>query len=295
LATFSVDANFGANIRKNDYRSNSLGVEGGLNAPNLYNLKASTDRPTATNFISEKVVRSLYGGANFGYKSFLYLGFTLRNDWSSALPVENNSYLYPSVTGSFVFSELMNSSFLSFGKIRGSFAQVGSDIGPYNTQFTYSAGTPYGSVPAFTLPNTLINENLTPALSSSYELGLELRFFNDRLGFDFTYYNNDAKDQILTLTVPGSSGFSAAIINAGNINSNGFEVAMNVSPVRKSNFNWDIYLNAATNTSTVEELADGLDNRQLSAWGWGGLAVNAPVGGEWGQFTGRGYTYYQWR
>jgi TonB-linked SusC/RagA family outer membrane protein len=288
----SVDANFGANIRRNDYRSNSLGVEGGLNAPNLYNLKASTDRPTATNFVSEKVVRSLYGGANFGYKSFLYLGFTLRNDWSSALPVENNSYLYPSVTGSFVFSELMNSSFLSFGKIRGSFAQVGSDIGPYQTQFTYSAGTPYGSVPAFTLPNTLINEDLRPALSSSYEVGLELRFFNDRLGFDFTYYNNDAEDQILTLTVPGSSGFGAAIINAGNINSNGFELAMNVSPVRSSKFNWDIYLNAATNTSTVEELADGLDNRQLSSWGWGGLAVNAPVGGEWGQFTGRGYTYF---
>lgn len=288
----SVDASFGANIRRNDFRSNQVGTAGGLNVPNLYNVKASTDRPTATNYISEKVVRSAYGSANFGYKSFLYLGFTLRNDWSSALPVENNSYLYPSITGSFVFSELMNSSFLSFGKIRGSFAQVGSDIGPYNTQFTYGAGTPYGSVAAFSLPNTLVNEDLKPALSSSYEVGVELRFLNDRLGLDVAYYNNEAEDQILTLTVPGSSGFSAAIINAGNITSKGLEIALNASPVRSSKFNWDIYLNAATNTSEVVELADGLDNRRLDGFGWGGISINAPVGQEWGQFRGRGFTYY---
>ncbi len=287
----SVDANVGANIRRNNFHSNTLGVVGGLNAPNLYNLKASTDRPVAQNRITNQTVRSVYGGANFGFKSMLYLGFTIRNDWSSTLPVENNSYLYPSVTGSFVFSELLNSTFLSFGKIRGSFAQVGSDIGPYQTQFTYNAGTPYGSTGAFTLPNTLINENLRPALSSSYEFGVELRFLNDRIGLDATYYNNDAEDQILTLTVPGSSGFSAAIINAGNINSKGFELALNVAPVRTSKVNWDIYFNAATNESTVVELAEGLENRQLDSWAWGGLSVNAPVGQEWGQFTGRGFTY----
>ncbi|MEL7119563.1 MAG: SusC/RagA family TonB-linked outer membrane protein [Bacteroidota bacterium] len=287
----TIDANLGGNIRLNDYHSNSLGVVGGLTSPNLFNIKASTDRPSVAGFISEKNVRSIYGGANFGYKSFLYLGFTVRNDWSSALPVDNNSYLYPSFTGSFVFSELMNSSLLSFGKIRASYAQVGSDIGPYQTNFTYGAGTPYGNLGTFSLPNTLINEDLRPALSSSYEFGVELRFLNDRLGIDATYYNNDAQDQILTLAVPGSSGFSSAIINAGLIRSNGFELALNATPVQTSKLNWDVFFNIATNNSEVIELADGLDNRRLDGWGWGGLSINAPVGGEWGEFTGRGFTY----
>lgn len=285
----SVDANLGGNIRKNFYHSNSLGVNGGLNVPNLYNLKASTDRPTADSYMSEKEVRSIYGGANIGYNSTIFLGVTMRNDWSSALPENNNSYLYPSFSGSFVFSELMSSRILSFGKVRASYAQVGSDIGPYQTQFTYNAGTPFGSTPAFTLPNTLINEDLKPALSSSYEFGMELRFLNDRIGLDATYYNNDAEDQILTLTVPGASGFSAAIINAGLIRSNGFELALNLTPVQTNKVSWNIMLNAATNNSEVVELADGLDNRQLgSTWG---ATVNAPVGEEWGQIIGRGFVY----
>ena len=293
VGNFSVDANFGANIRVNNFRSNGMGTVGGLNASNLFNIKASIDRPSVSSFLEEKVVRSLYGGATFGYKSFAYLGFTVRNDWSSALPVNNNSYLYPSVTGSLVFSELMNTGFLSFGKIRASYAQVGSDISPYQVNFTYGAGTPYGSNASFALPNTLINEDLKPALSSSYEAGIELKFLKNRLGFDFTVYRTDAVDQILTVAVPGSSGFSNAIINAGNIRSEGLELSITATPIETNNVTWDLTFNAARNNSQVIELADGLDNQLLDNWGWGGLSINAPVGGEWGTFRGRGFNTYE--
>ena len=294
FGNLSVNANLGGNIRKNDYHSNNMATAGGLNAPNLFNIKASTDRPNVSSFISEKVVNSIYGAASFGFKDMVYLDVTLRNDWSSALPEDNNSYLYPSIGGSFIFTEVLGASdVLSFGKLRASYAQVGSDIGPYQTNFTYSAGTPYGSTSTFSLPNTLINEDLRPALSSSYEIGLDMKFFQNRVGFDVTYYKNVAEDQILTLTVPGSSGFSSAIINAGEISSEGVEIALYATPIQTNNFTWDVTINAATNTSEVVELADGLTNRRLDGWGWGGLSVNATVGEEWGTFRGRGYREFQ--
>lgn len=285
----SVDATLAGNIRKNTYHSNNGATAGGLNAPNLFNLGASVDRPNLSSYQSEKVVRSVYGGANFGWRSFLYLGFTLRNDWSSALPEDNNSYLYPSVQTSFVFSELMTSNFLSFGKLRASFAQVGSDIGPYETAFTYGLGTPYGSTATFNLPNRLPNQDLRPALSSSYEAGIELKFFRNRIGVDVTAYRTDAEDQILSLAVPGSSGYSSALINAGNIRSEGVEIALTATPIITRDFSWDIDFNAAKNNSQVLELADGLDNYRLDGWGWGGFSINAPVGGEWGMMRGRAF------
>ena len=281
------------NIRKNNFHENFVGTQGGLNAANLFNIKASTDRPITNSRLTEKVVRSVYASANIGFKSMLYLGATIRNDWSSALPTNNNSYLYPSVSGSFVFSELLNNNnIVSYGKIRGSVAQVGSDLNPYQTGFTYGAGTPYGSTSAFSLPNTLPNEDLKPALTSSYEIGLDMRFLNNKVGFDLTYYDQHAKDQILTLSVPGSSGYSFAIINAGDIRSSGVELSLFATPVDKKNFTWDVNFNIAKNSSEVIELADGLDNRLLDSWGWGGLSVNAPVGQEWGTFRGRGHSVH---
>ncbi|MEL6591701.1 MAG: SusC/RagA family TonB-linked outer membrane protein [Bacteroidota bacterium] len=290
----SINVNLGGNIRKNTFHSNSMATAGGLNAPNLFNIAASTDRPTVNSFISEKIVNSIYGFATLGYRDMLYLDFTLRNDWSSALPADNNSYLYPSVSASFIFSELWaQNEIFSFGKIRLSYAQTGSDVGPYATNFTYSAGTPYGSTSTFSLPNQLVNEELRPALSSAYEAGLDLRFFNNRVGVDIAVYQQVNIDQILSITVPGSSGFSSALINAGNITSRGVEIALNATPVRNDNLTWDMNLNWARNRSEVIELADGIDNRRLDGWGWGGFSINAPVGEEWGTMRGRGYAIYE--
>lgn len=290
----SVNVNLGGNIRKNSFHSNFMGTAGGLNAPNLFNIKASTDRPTTTSFISEKIVRSIYGFASLGWKDMLYLDFSMRNDWSSALPVDNNSYLYPSVSTSFIFSELWGQNdIFSYGKLRLSFAQTGSDVGAYATNSVYNAGTPYGSTSTFSLPNQLVNEELRPALSSAYEAGVDLRFFNNRVGVDVTVYQQVNIDQILSITVPGSSGFSSALINAGNITSKGVELALSATPVKNDNLQWDINLNWARNRSEVVELADDIDNRRLDGWGWGGFSINAPVGEEWGTMRGRGYAIYE--
>ncbi len=293
----SIDANLGGNLRQNRFHSNNAATVGGLNVPNLFNLGASVDRPTLSSLITRKDVQSVFAALNLGYKNFLYVGGTLRNDWSSALPVDNNSYLYPSGNVSFVFSELIGSSVLSYGKLRASIAQVGSDVDPYRIAFSYGIGTPYGSSSSFNVPDLLPNEDLRPAITTSWETGFDLRFMGDRLGLDFTYYNNNSKDEILSIQVPGASGFGSALINAGNIQSKGYEIGLMAEPVSGSNFSWTTRLNFANNTTKVVELTDGIENYLLAngigGQGWGGLTLNAAIGEEWGLLRGGGYTYIE--
>lgn len=288
---FSLVVNAGGNIRRNFFDRLNQETQGGLSVPDYYNIEASIDRPDVTSYKSFKTVRSLYGSASIGYQSTLFLDLTLRNDWSSALPKNNNSYMYPSVSTSFVFTELMNNTdVLSFGKIRLSYAQVGSDIDPYEIARVFSVGTPYGSLPTLSVPNTFPNPDLRPALSSSYEGGFDLRFFQGKVRLDATYYRNDNKDQIINLTVPGSSGYTAATVNAGNIRSEGIELILSGTPVQRPDFSWDVSFNLARNRNKVVELAEGLDNRQLQSAYWG-MTLNAKVGQPWGTLIGNGYTY----
>ena len=156
----SLDVNLGGNSRINSKHNTDASTVGGLSIPNLFTLKASNDRPEIESYIENKKVNSIFGSANLGFKNFLYLGGTVRNDWSSALPVDNNSYLYPSVSASLVFSELMNDGLLSYGKLRASWAQVGSDLEAYQIVPTYGIGTPYGSSASFNESNTIIDPNL---------------------------------------------------------------------------------------------------------------------------------------
>ena len=293
----SYDFNLGANIRRNNNEAYAASTVGGLAIPGFYNIGNSIDKPNVSDLVSEKEVRSVYGRGPLGYDNMLYLEFSVRNDWSSALPQDNNSYLYPMIGASFVFSELMNSKVFSFGKVRYSFAQVGSDIDAFQINTVYSApsNTFYGSLPAMAVPNTLRNAELKPALTSTHEAGLEMKFLNNRVGFDFTYYRDDNRDQILNLTVPPTSGFGTAIINAGNISRQGVEVQLTGTPIKTRDFNWDITLNWAKNESVVEELADGLDTRVIGGSGfeggpfWRGISVHARVGEEWGTVVGRAY------
>lgn len=291
----TLDANLGGNIRTNDYHSNYMETQSGLSAPNLFNIAASNDRPITTSYIQQRVVRSVFGSASVGFREILYLGATFRNDWSSSLPVDNNSYFYPSVNATFIFSELWENdlSVFSYGKLRLSYAQVGSDLNPYQTAFAYGAGTPYGSSPTFNLPGTFPNTNLEPTRSNSFEAGVDLRFFEGRVGLDVTYYQNTNLNQILALDVPGSSGYSSTWVNAGRIESEGIEFALTATPVRTKSFNWDIAFNLAKNTSTVVELAEGVENKVLGGWGWGGFTINAKVGEEYGMMIGRDFTYFQ--
>ncbi|MCB0570997.1 MAG: SusC/RagA family TonB-linked outer membrane protein [Phaeodactylibacter sp.] len=292
----SFDAMAGGNIRRNTYHQNNAQTVGGLTAPNLFNVNASVDRPDATSEVREKNVRSVFGSANVGYNGVAYVGVTLRNDWSSALPADNNGYLYPSVSGSLVFSELLNTSWLSFGKLFGSVAQVGADLDPYRTNSVYDYGTaPYGSTSTFAVPNLLPNTNLEQTLSTSWEVGLDMRLFNDRLGFSLIHYQAETKNDILQVQVPGASGYSEALINAGLTSSKGIELALYGTPVRNNNVTWDISVNLSRNTSKVEELYGDLTNYKLAdgigGSRWGGFTVNARVGEEWGLANGIGFTY----
>jgi len=214
---------------------------------------------------SEKRTLSMYGMAQLAYNNYLFLDITARNDWSSTLPTANNSYFYPSLTGSFVFTDafrdVINNGILSFGKVRASWAQVGGDPGVYQTNMYYSLygdtynGLPVGSISSTTLPNY----DIKPYITSSFEIGTDLRFFNDRLSLDFTYYNKNTKNQILTASIPRSTGYFNKVINAGEIANKGIEILLTGNPVRlASGFTWDISLNYAKNHNEVIELVEGI-------------------------------------
>ncbi len=300
---FNFDANLGANIRRNTVETVDQSTNGGLSIPNFYNISASKDRPNTSNRFFEREVRSIYGTVSLGYRGFIYLDGSLRNDWSSTLPVENNSYLYPSVSGSFVFSEFLeNQRILSFGKLKFGWAQVGSDTDPYQIFNTFTVNNPYGTLPTQTLPNRLPNANLRPTLSTSYDLGAEVRFLDNRIGFDFTVYRRENTDQILPLGVSATSGYTQAMVNAGNITNRGVELAATFIPVKKDDFDWTINFNVARARTDVVELADGLDNFVLpnfAVYNAGanlsgsstafGPTVNARVDEPFGMLVGRAF------
>ncbi len=287
----SVVANLGGNIR---YAKTIVGTQstaGGLTTPGFYNIAASKDRPAVSSLSYERQVNSVYGNASVGYDNIVFLEGTIRNDWSSTLPVLNNSYLYPSIGSSVVLTEILpKNNTLSYAKLRGSYAQVGTDVGPYAIGLTYSTGNPFGSNPTQYLPSQLPNQNLKPGLSSAIEGGIDLKFFKNRLSMEFTAYKNNNKDQIIGLSVPSTSGYSSALINAGLILTKGFEVHIGATPISKPNgFSWDTDLNFDRNTSKVMELTEALTNYQLGGPTWRTLTVNARVGEQWGVLVGKGY------
>ncbi len=283
----SVSATAGGNMRNNEVRTYFQQTVGGLTTPGFYNIAASKDRPNISNRLFNRKVNSVFANASFGYGNFAYIDVSARNDWSSTLPVANNSYFYPSISGSFVFTELLpQNDILSFGKIRAGFAKVGTDVGPYNINPIFGTGNPYGSNAIQTIPSTLLNQDLKPGLSSSYEGGVDLKFFRNKLGIEFTAYQNDNKNQIIPLAVSPTSGFSNAIINAGNIQTKGLELHIFVNPIQTNDFDWNFDINLDRSRSKVVELAPGLTNYQLGST-WRGLTINAREGEEWGLFNGR--------
>lgn len=291
----TVDANLGGNIRRDELRTFNAGTVNGLIVPDLFALSNSVSAFSTSQFRSNKEVRSIYGRGSFGYKELIYVDWSARNDWSSALPPNANSYFYPSLGTSFVFSELTKDFLpvLSFGKIRASWAQVGSDIGPYALALTYSLGqNQFDGNPVTGTPNTLVDPNIKPALSSAYEIGGDLKFFQNRIGIGVTYYNEIKKDEIISVQTTGASGFTSKLINAGEIERSGVEILLEGSPIRTKTLNWDITLNFATNTSKINELAPGIDAliQETGTFGTSsGVRLVHQVGQEWGQLRGGGF------
>lgn len=257
---------------------------------NFYRPNNAQTVTTTENWQQQRLV-SFYGEISPSYKNFLYLTLTGRNDISSTLPVSNRSYFYYSAGGSFVFSELLaRKNVLSFGNLRLSYAQVGSDAGPYGLETTYSAPSTFfaqfslpGTFPflgqqGFTAPSVLPNADLKPQIAGSFEVGTNLKFFSNRIGVDFTYYNTKTKNQILNLPVPRSTGYFSKSINAGSITNSGYEIVLDLNPVRTtSGFNWNLTGNFSHNKQIVNELTPELSVYAIAS-GWSNLQVKAYPG-----------------
>jgi TonB-linked SusC/RagA family outer membrane protein len=281
----SLSANFGGNLRKERYEYVYGETSGGLAIPLFYNLKNSVSPAQAYNLLREKTVNSLLGNVSLGWKSTYYIEASLRNDWSSTLPKGNNSYAYPAITGSFIFSELLKDSapWFSFGKIRAGYAYVGNDTDPYQIVDTYSQYTTIDAAsgtPGYVLSTTLKNKELKPESTNSIEFGLEANFFKDRIGFDVSYYSTETKNQIIPLSVTGATGYLYRVINAGLITNKGIEIAVHGSPFRTDKFEWTSTLTISSNKNKVVELIDDTEYYRL---------VNAPFKVEVGAVKGEAY------
>lgn len=219
-----------------------------------------------------KQINSVYGAVNVGWKHMLYLDATLRGDQSSTLPTGNNVYVYPSFSGSFVFSEFLKlGSRMPYGKLRMSWAQVGSDTDPYQLGLVYTKSK--FTYPGFTIGyinnNTLPNRNLKPTKTNSFEIGLETKFLNNRIGLDVTYYKQNSKNQIMGMASSWTTGYNYRLINAGEIENKGIEIALNTRPVQMKDFSWDLNVNFSKNSNKVKSLVDDMDMFELEkAPGW---------------------------
>jgi TonB-linked SusC/RagA family outer membrane protein len=286
----NLKAVVGTNINRQVYNRNIAATNGGLAIPRLYSLQNSISPiPYPREYASRIGINGIYASASLGYKSFLFLDGTIRRDHSSTLPPENAVYYYPSVSGSIIFSELLHQPWLSFGKLRLNYAQVGNSAGFDQILDTYSILTPFNS-PMSAVVTTKKNPDLKPEKTNSIEAGLEVYFLNRRAGFDLAFYKTNTIDQILPLAVSPASGYYYKNINAGEIENKGIELILTFVPVKTTNFSWDINLNWSKNVNKVISLYPGVDNYVLGGW-QGGITVNAKVGEPYGILEGIDYTY----
>ena len=284
-------ATLGGSLYKTDNKTQVV------TAQNMIMRDAKTLQSFTEKTIREEIYRrqinSLYGSMNFAYDNFAFLDMTLRGDCSSTLPVNNNVYWYPSVSGSLLFSELLHvdKNILPYGKVRASWAKVGNDTSPYMLRPTYEmALNSFGQYPMASISGDVIpNKNLKPTMTNSIELGFELKFLKNRLGLDFTYYNQHSKDQILRMNTSYASGYRYQLINAGDIENRGVEVVLNTRPIEMKDFSWDLNVNFAKNSNKVKELANGVDEFELASARWLGVKVVAKVGENYGCIMGKDF------
>lgn len=266
---FKLGASLGGNLMRQVYSRNTLEAPE-LEIPGVYNLDNSKVAIEAETFDQQKEIHSLYGSVDLSFRDYLFLTLTGRNDWSSTLPENNNSYFYPSVALSADVSSMLGlqSETLSYAKIRGGWAQVGADTEPFKLQNVYTFFDPWnGSLITPTVNNTLLNPNLKPEISSSFEVGTELGLLGNKINVEVTYYNKKSTDQIVPVSISGATGYTSFQINAGEIVNKGFEVAISGSPVRSANgFSWDIAINYSRNRNKVVTLAEGLDALELGRY-----------------------------
>lgn len=281
----SLRASVGGNHMSRKYRMMSAYVDG-LVIPGVYKLANGVNNPVLSTSNSNRVINSLYGLMTVDFDEKVFVDITGRNDWSSTLPIQNNSFFYPSVSTSFVLSDIFTlPSQISFAKLRVSGAQVGNDTEPYRTSKYYGQSEFPGSA---SVPSTLYNTDFKPEITSSFESGIELIFFQRRLGIDLNYYISETKNQILEVPVDITTGFSSAILNAGTVKNQGVELVLSGSPIKSKDFQWNSFITWAKNNNEVLSLPDEVDGSQVIGTG-GNASIIAKVGGTTGDIYGFGF------
>lgn len=299
-----VNKNFGSNFNLNgflgvntqDDQTQSFGTNGAA-APfvvaQFYSVNNTTSAPFGYGF-SHYRVNSVFGSATGGYKNWLFLTVTARNDWFSTLNIKTNHYLYPSVSGAFVFSDAFHlPSWITFGKLRASYAGASNGTSPYQNALTYGL-MPYtisGQSLGFVNNSTIPNANLRPVKITEKEVGLNMQFFNDRLGFDVDYYSKLTTDDIVPITISPTSGYTGNLVNVGKVRNNGVEVLLTATPVQTNNFSWNLSFNFADNASRVLYLGGQpslIIAGAIPRWG-SGVNVSNVVGLPYGQIMGFKY------
>lgn len=262
----------------------------GLFIPDFFKLENGLSKDV-TNDLYRKQINSLYATASFSWDNMLYLDLTARNDWSSSLNSNNRSYFYPSVGASWLFSETFSGKLgpINYGKVRLSWAQVGNDTEPYQL-YNYRTIRVNDGVLEGTKSDVKALYDLKNETINSWEFGLEMKALNNRLGLDFAFYNKDAKDQILKANVTQTTGWAYKYVNAGNVRNRGIELMLTAVPVQTKDFNWDIAVNFAKNSSKIVELVEGTDEQILSHPSYASMIrVVARVGGSYGDIYGKAY------
>lgn len=271
LGDFGFHGTLGGNLMSRKFSSHGV-VLGELFVPDLFSVNNSKGNPTLNEGMSRHKINSLYGTFQANYAGMIYLDLTGRNDWSSTLSEKNRSFFYPSVSLAFIFSDLLRNatnsdlSWLTFAKLRGSYASVGNDMGPYQLYNTYSISRdPNGNIIS-SKRDVLYDSNVRNELIKSFELGLEAKFLDNRLGFDIAYYKSNAINQLLNIPVNALEGYKYKKINAGDIENRGFELMLYATPVVTDNFNWNISANLSKNINMVNELAEGVTQYELGGF-----------------------------
>ena len=270
-----------------------------LIVPNLFSLTNGTDKPDNSESYSHKKINSLYGTAQLNWDGYFFLDGTLRNDWSSSLAKANRSFLYPSISTSLVITDMLRKmdvnapSWLSFAKVRASAAQVGNDLEPYQLYSAYRIEKdPLGGTMA-NIDNVLYNDKVRSELIKSYELGLEMRFFDSRFGVDFAWYRTNATNQLIRLGMDPASGYDAKMINAGNIQNEGIEFMVTADIIRSEALKWNAQLNLSHNENRIIKLYDGggIESpvTEYNLGTYDNLKILAREGGKYGEIWGSSY------
>jgi hypothetical protein len=284
---FTINANVGGNIQHNRFINQNT-ANGALIIENLF-VTGNTSASATNRTLSEYEKQSLYATADIGYKNMLTLTLTGRNDWSSTLPINNNSYFFPSVGLTAILSDMFRfPAFVNFAKLRASYAQTGNDAPPYQLNQLYTSVTGGNGVTIGRDERKPI-PGLKQELTAAQEIGLDLRFADNRAGMELTWYNSNSKNQLIPVTLPAASGFTSQFINAGNVRNSGIEVMLTGTPLKTPNLKWDITVNYARNTNEVIEISPTLTEFLLTQGNDFMNTVKVIKGRPFGELFSRGF------